>query len=279
MRRPRSRSARSWSTSSVPVCSGCSSSSWPGDRSSPATAPARPAARHRVPRRVHDLQRAGGRQRPARPPGRDRSSARVRRRNAPARRRRHLAGDRRGPRPPGQPMIVIMLTALAGGFGAAARFALDTALTARVRDGWVRLMVINVSGSALLGLTAGLGASRLLAPDVQLVLGAGFVGGYTTFSAASLATVRLVEERRWAASLALEPRHAARLRHGRRHRARCRPRPLAWSPWPDRSCWTSTPAPTTRWPSCTPSATPTSTCSASAVWPATPASTRSSPTP
>jgi fluoride exporter len=98
-------------------------------------------------------------------------------------------------------MIAIMLTALAGGLGAAARFALDTALTARVRDGWVRLMVINVSGSALLGLTAGLGASRLLAPDVQLVLGAGFVGGYTTFSAASLATVRLVEERRWAASL------------------------------------------------------------------------------
>ena len=34
------------------------------------------------------------------------------------------------------------------------------------------------------------------------MLGAGFLGGYTTFSAASLATVRLVEERRWAASLA-----------------------------------------------------------------------------
>ena len=63
-------------------------------------------------------------------------------------------------------------------------------------------MVINVSGSAMLGLLAGLGAHRLLTPDVQLVLGAGFLGGYTTFSAASLATVRLVEELRWAASLA-----------------------------------------------------------------------------
>lgn len=99
-------------------------------------------------------------------------------------------------------MIVFVLTALAGGVGAAARYALDTILTRRLRDGWLRLMVINVSGSALLGLVSGLAAGRLLAPDVQLVLGAGFLGGFTTFSAASLATVRLVQERRWATSLA-----------------------------------------------------------------------------
>lgn len=98
-------------------------------------------------------------------------------------------------------MIVFALAALAGGFGAAARSALDTALAGRLRDGWVRLMVINVSGSALLGLTTGLAAHRLLTPDVATILGTGFLGGYTTFSAASLASVRLVEERRWAASV------------------------------------------------------------------------------
>jgi fluoride exporter len=99
-------------------------------------------------------------------------------------------------------MIVYAITALAGGLGAAARFALDAALTRRLAEGWLRLMIINISGSALLGLLAGLAAHRLLTPDAQTVLGAGFLGGYTTFSAASLATVRLVEEHRWPPSLA-----------------------------------------------------------------------------
>jgi fluoride exporter len=98
-------------------------------------------------------------------------------------------------------MIVFTLTALVGGLGAAARFALDTALADRLTESWLRLMVINVSGSALLGLLTGLAAGGLLPPDLRLVLGAGLLGGYTTFSAASLATSRLVEERRWAAGL------------------------------------------------------------------------------
>jgi CrcB protein len=99
-------------------------------------------------------------------------------------------------------MIAVILTALAGGFGATARFVLDVTLARRLPDGWVRLMLVNVTGSLLLGLLAGLVADRALGPELHLVLGAGFLGGYTTLSAASLATVRLVEERRWAASLA-----------------------------------------------------------------------------
>jgi CrcB protein len=99
-------------------------------------------------------------------------------------------------------MIAIVLTALAGGLGAAVRFALDVTLSRRLGAGWVRLLAINVSGSAFLGLLAGLARDRVLDADLHLILGAGFLGGYTTFSAASLATVRLVEERRWAASLA-----------------------------------------------------------------------------
>ncbi len=62
--------------------------------------------------------------------------------------------------------------------------------------------MVNASGSALLGLLAGLAGGRGLGPDLHLILGAGFLGGYTTFSAASLAAVRMVEERRWIASLA-----------------------------------------------------------------------------
>lgn len=99
-------------------------------------------------------------------------------------------------------MISVLLTALAGGFGAASRYGLDLALARRLPHPWLRLMVINISGSALLGLVTGLAASQLVPVGIATIIGAGFLGGYTTLSAASLATLRLVEERRWDASLA-----------------------------------------------------------------------------
>lgn len=57
-------------------------------------------------------------------------------------------------------------------------------------------MLINVSGSLLLGFVTGLVAGHFLAHDIGLVLGTGFLGGYTTFSTASFETVRLVQARR-----------------------------------------------------------------------------------
>lgn len=89
-------------------------------------------------------------------------------------------------------MIIVLLTALAGGFGAAARLGSDTAMKCWRPEGWLRLMIINGSGSTALGLLTGLAVP----PELQLIVGAGFLGGYTTFSAASLATVELAEERR-----------------------------------------------------------------------------------
>ena len=77
-------------------------------------------------------------------------------------------------------MIVLVLTALAGGLGAAARFALDMLLAGRLQGSGARLMVVNLSGSALLGLLTGLAVDGLLGPELPLVLGAGFLGGYTT---------------------------------------------------------------------------------------------------
>jgi fluoride ion exporter CrcB/FEX len=71
-------------------------------------------------------------------------------------------------------MIVFAITVLAGGLGAAARFALDTALTRRLTEGWLRLMAINISGSALLGLLGSLGSSlgMLLRSAAGAALGA-----------------------------------------------------------------------------------------------------------
>ena len=91
---------------------------------------------------------------------------------------------------------------LAGGLGAAARFALDGALSAS--RAWrypVGTTVINLSGSFLLGLLTGLAAGGLLPESGLLVLGTGFLGGYTTFSTAAYETVRLLEQHRWGAAL------------------------------------------------------------------------------
>ena len=98
--------------------------------------------------------------------------------------------------------MTVLLLALAGGLGAVARFVLDGALTAS--RSWrypVGTSVINLSGSFLLGLLTGLAAGRLLPSDGLLVLGTGFLGGYTTFSTAAFETVRLAEQRRWGAAL------------------------------------------------------------------------------
>jgi CrcB protein len=97
--------------------------------------------------------------------------------------------------------MTVLLLALAGGLGAVARFVLDGTVTAA--RSWrypVGTTVINLGGSFLLGLLAGL-AGRVLPGSAYLVLGTGFLGGYTTFSTAAYETVRLAEQRRWGAAL------------------------------------------------------------------------------
>jgi fluoride exporter len=96
---------------------------------------------------------------------------------------------------------LFLLLAVAGGVGAVLRFVADGALRLRLgaRLPW-GTAVINVSGSLLLGLLTGL-VTRGMPEAVLLVLGTGVLGGYTTFSTASVETIRLVQQRRWAASL------------------------------------------------------------------------------
>ncbi|WP_209373725.1 fluoride efflux transporter CrcB [Brevibacterium renqingii] len=98
--------------------------------------------------------------------------------------------------------IVFSGIAVAGGFGAAVRMLLDGLIKARLAGAvpWGTIL-INVLGSLALGFLTGLTAHHLLPEVWHLVIGTGFLGGYTTFSTASVETVRLVQERRWAASL------------------------------------------------------------------------------
>ena len=92
-----------------------------------------------------------------------------------------------------------------GGFaGAVARYAVDGAVADRTGGGfpWGTL-VINASGSFVLGLLFALTAERAILPaDVRGPLMIGFLGAYTTFSTFMLESWRLVETGAWAAAAA-----------------------------------------------------------------------------
>lgn len=63
-------------------------------------------------------------------------------------------------------------------------------------------LVVNVTGSLLIGLLAGLAESRaLLGPEARLLLVTGLLGGYTTFSAFSLETLVLLRAGQTATAL------------------------------------------------------------------------------
>ena len=92
---------------------------------------------------------------------------------------------------------------LAGGLGAAMRFVADGLIRTVLgrKFPWGTLL-INTSGSFLLGLLTGLVLYRHGSMDMRLILGTGFCGGFTTFSTASFETIRLIEEKRFGVALA-----------------------------------------------------------------------------
>ena len=89
--------------------------------------------------------------------------------------------------------------ALAGGIGAGIRYIVDV-LVMRGRDDAfpVGILIVNVTGSAALGLMTGIGT--VIGPDWLAIVGVGLLGGYTTFSTVAVDTVRLARRGRrdWA---------------------------------------------------------------------------------
>ena len=97
---------------------------------------------------------------------------------------------------------VVLVLGMAGGLGSVARFLLDGIIRSRVRGHVpVGTMIINISGSLVLGLLTGLVLAAALPPTWTLLAGTGFLGGYTTFSTASSETVRLLQAGRVRAAL------------------------------------------------------------------------------
>ncbi len=93
--------------------------------------------------------------------------------------------------------MIVVLTLLAGASGALSRFLLDSSIKRRWQSPfpWATV-IINVTGSMLLGILAGLVLFHDQSTVWQTVVGTGFCGGYTTFSTASFETVRLVQQNR-----------------------------------------------------------------------------------
>jgi fluoride exporter len=86
-----------------------------------------------------------------------------------------------------------LLVACAGGVGALARALLIHHIGVRSDDPLpVGTMVVNASGSLVLGVLTGLSLYHGLGSHVLAVAGVGLCGGYTTWSTASWETVHLV---------------------------------------------------------------------------------------
>jgi CrcB protein len=89
-------------------------------------------------------------------------------------------------------LLVWIGVVLLGGIGSVARLLVDGAISSRTgRALPFGTLVVNVSGSLLLGLIAGLAVS----PNAALLAGTAAVGSYTTFSTWMFETQRLGEDR------------------------------------------------------------------------------------
>jgi CrcB protein len=88
-----------------------------------------------------------------------------------------------------------LLVGLGGLLGTEARYLVGLSLTSLLGPAFpYGTLAVNLSGSFVVGVLVGLGDSRGLATEARLLLVTGFLGGYTTFSAFMVETIRLAEQ-------------------------------------------------------------------------------------
>lgn len=81
--------------------------------------------------------------------------------------------------------MIWLWVAVAGGAGAVARYLVDLAASSRVGgDAPWGTWVVNVTGSFVAGVVAGLATAGFVSPELAAVVAGGFLGAYTTFSTA-----------------------------------------------------------------------------------------------
>ena len=91
--------------------------------------------------------------------------------------------------------MLTLFVSLAAGLGAVTRYAVDVGVQRRLRSFFpVGTLVVNVTGSAVLGLLVGLALHHGMSSDWLAVTGAGFAGGYTTLSTWAWESLALAEQ-------------------------------------------------------------------------------------
>jgi len=90
--------------------------------------------------------------------------------------------------------MLTLAVAGAAGIGAVLRYLVDQFVQHRTRGEFPRgTLIVNLSGSLLLGLTTGLALHHGLGATAAVIVGTGFAGGYTTLSTWAWETLSLAE--------------------------------------------------------------------------------------
>lgn len=90
-------------------------------------------------------------------------------------------------------MSQLLLVALGGAIGSAARYGVGVAALRWLGAGWPwGTLAVNVLGGLAMGLLAARAGPEQ--ESMRLLLGVGVLGGFTTFSAFSLETMRLLQQ-------------------------------------------------------------------------------------
>jgi CrcB protein len=100
--------------------------------------------------------------------------------------------------------LAFLLLAICGGLGAVCRFLVDSAINKRNRLKFpIGTIVVNVTACFLLGLITGIVAAHAgpAAAQIKLILGTGFLGGYSTFSTASVEGFRQIQVKHYGCAL------------------------------------------------------------------------------
>lgn len=101
-------------------------------------------------------------------------------------------------------MSRFLLICFGGAIGSGARYLTASWAAALLGAGFPwGTMVVNVSGSFLIGVVMHLGTSTdLLSEDVRLFLASGLLGGFTTYSSFNWETMQLIRTGHWGSAFA-----------------------------------------------------------------------------
>ncbi len=89
-------------------------------------------------------------------------------------------------------MVKLLLVCAGGALGSGARYLVSTWAARALGSGFPRgTLIVNVTGSFVLALL--LARADAVSPDVRLFVGAGVLGGYTTYSSFNYETLALLD--------------------------------------------------------------------------------------